>query len=76
MGWLSRVFGGEARAPRDADAVIRAALLAVLDRNFDEAEELLITAAERNSHSVEPYLALARIYRMRGESVIKVLFCE
>ncbi len=67
MGWLSRVFGGDARAPRDADAVIRAALLAVLDHDFEEAEELLIKAAERNSDSVEPYLALARIYRMRGE---------
>ncbi len=67
MGWLSRVFGGDARAPRDADAVLRAALLAVLDRDLDEAEELLITLVERNSDSVEPYLALARIYRMRGE---------
>ena len=35
MGWLSRVFGGNARAPRDADAVLRAALLAVLDRDLD-----------------------------------------
>jgi lipopolysaccharide biosynthesis regulator YciM len=67
MGWLSRVFGGDARGPRDSDAALRAAVLAVLDRDFDEAEALLISVAESDSEAVEPYLALARIYRARGE---------
>jgi lipopolysaccharide biosynthesis regulator YciM len=67
MGWLSRVFRGDARAPRDVDAALRAALLAVLDRDYDEAERLLLGAVRLDSDAVEPYLALARLLRMRGE---------
>jgi lipopolysaccharide biosynthesis regulator YciM len=67
MGWLSRVFRGGARAPRDVDAALRAALLAVLDRDYDEAEKLLLAAVRLDSDAVEPYLALARLLRTRGE---------
>jgi lipopolysaccharide biosynthesis regulator YciM len=67
MGWLSRVFGGDARAPRDVDAALRAALLAVLDRDYDEAEKMLLAAVRFDSEAVEPYLALARLLRTRGE---------
>jgi lipopolysaccharide biosynthesis regulator YciM len=67
MGWLSRVFGGDARAPRDVDAALRAALLAVLDRDYDEAEKMLLAAVRLDSEAVEPYLALARLLRTRGE---------
>jgi lipopolysaccharide biosynthesis regulator YciM len=67
MGWLSRVFRGDARAPRDVDAALRAALLAVLDRDYDEAEKMLLAAVRLDSQAVEPYLALARLLRMRGE---------
>jgi lipopolysaccharide biosynthesis regulator YciM len=67
MGWLSRVFGGNARAPRDVDAALRAALLAVLGHDHDEAERMLIAAVRLDSDAVEPYIALARLFRMRGE---------
>jgi len=42
-------------------------LLAVLDRDLDEAERLIAAAVRLDSSGVEPYLALARLYRMRGE---------
>jgi lipopolysaccharide biosynthesis regulator YciM len=67
MGWLSRAFGGDARTPRDVDAALRAALLAVLDRDYDEAEKMLLAAVRLDSEAVEPYLALARLLRTRGE---------
>ena len=67
MSWLTRAFGGDARAPRDVDAALRLALMAVLDRDFDCAEKLLIRAARLDSADVEPFLALARLFRMRGE---------
>lgn len=55
------------RVPRDADASLREALLAVLDRDDERAEELLTDAAKLDSNGVEPYLALACFYRLRGE---------
>jgi lipopolysaccharide biosynthesis regulator YciM len=67
MGWLSRAFGGDARAPRDADAALESALLAVLDRDFDRAEAMLAAAVRLASDDDVAYLALARLYRMRGE---------
>jgi lipopolysaccharide biosynthesis regulator YciM len=54
-------------APLDAGAATRAALLAVLDRDHDRAEALLVAATELDSTSVEPYLALGRFYRSRGD---------
>ncbi len=63
--WIRRRRG--AVPPRDADAATRAALLAVLDRDHERAEQLLVASAELDSNSVEPYLALARFYRMRGD---------
>ena len=54
-------------APRDADEALRWALLAVLDSDHARAETLLARAAELDSSSLEPYLALARFYRQRGE---------
>jgi lipopolysaccharide biosynthesis regulator YciM len=67
MGWLSRVFRGDARAPRDVDEALRGALLAVLDRDHDEAERMIAAAVRFDSEAVEPYLALARLFRLRGE---------
>ena len=61
MSWLSRVFRGDARAPRDVDAALRAALLAVLDRDYGEAEKMLLAAVRLDSDAVEPYLALAHL---------------
>jgi lipopolysaccharide biosynthesis regulator YciM len=65
--WWTRAFGGNARAPGDVDALLRSALLAVLERDLERAEELLSSAAKVDSEGVEPYLALARLFRMRGE---------
>jgi len=67
MRWFVRAFGGNARAPRDVDGALRSALLAVLDRNLDEAESLLTRAVRIDSTATEPYQALARLYRLRGE---------
>jgi len=67
MAWWKRAFGRDRRAPDDADAALRGALLHVLDREYDEAERLLEAACHLDSSGVEPYLALARLYRTRGE---------
>jgi lipopolysaccharide biosynthesis regulator YciM len=66
LDWIRRRLS-RAAAPRDADAATRAALLAVLDRDNDRAEALLVASAELDSSGVEPYLALARFYRTRGD---------
>jgi lipopolysaccharide biosynthesis regulator YciM len=65
--WLSRAFGGDARVPRSADAALREALLAVLDGDLDRAEELLTAIVRRDSAATDAYLALARLWRRRGE---------
>ena len=67
MAWWRRAIGRSPRAPEDADEALRGALLAVLDRDLEEAEELLSAAVQLDSSGVEPYLALARLYRLRGE---------
>lgn len=67
MGWLSRAFGGGRRAPRNVDSAMRSALLAVLARDFDEAERLLVAAVELDPRSVDPFIALARVFREKGE---------
>jgi len=43
------------------------ALLSVLDQDLDRAEEALIRAVRVDADGIESYLALARLYRMRGE---------
>ena len=67
MAWWRRARRREADAPRDVAAAIRRALVAVLDRDLDGAEALLGEAVQRDSHEVDAYLALARLYRQRGE---------
>lgn len=67
MRWLPRVLRGDSRAPRDVDAAMRAALLAVLEHDYDEAERLLVAGARLDSASVETYIALAKLLRLRGE---------
>jgi lipopolysaccharide biosynthesis regulator YciM len=65
---LDRLFRRRRRRqPGTADEASRAALLAVLDRDDARAEELLTAGVHLDSTSIEPYLALARFYRMRGE---------
>ena len=65
LSWLRR--RRSRAALRSADAAVRAALLAVLDGDLERAEQLLVASAELDALGVEPYLALARFYRMRGD---------
>ena len=67
MAWWRRARRREADAPRDVSSAIRRALVAVLDRELDAAEALLGDAVQRDSREVDAYLALARLYRQRGE---------
>jgi len=55
------------REPQDTDELLRGALLAVLDRDLETGEELLARAARASKGPVELYVALGRLYRMRGE---------
>ena len=52
---------------KDVDAILRSALLATLDRDLDRAEALLSQAVRIDSSGVESFLALGRLFRMRGE---------
>jgi len=67
MSRLARAFKGGAHAAKDVDAIMRSALLATLDRDLDRAEQLLAQAVRIDSSDVEAFLALARLFRMRGE---------
>jgi lipopolysaccharide biosynthesis regulator YciM len=67
MRRLTRAFKGGAHAKKDVDPMLRSALLATLDRDFDLAEELLSRAVRADSSGVESFLALGRLFRMRGE---------
>lgn len=67
MRWPTRAFGGDARAPREVDAALREALLAVLERDWEEAERLLVAACRLDTEAATPFLALARLLRSRGE---------
>jgi lipopolysaccharide biosynthesis regulator YciM len=64
-GLLERALGrpGGARGP----AGFRAALLCVLDGDLGGAEAELQRLARADSSQVEVYLALARVFRLRGE---------
>jgi lipopolysaccharide biosynthesis regulator YciM len=65
-GLLNRARGRPG-APRDADEAIRASLLCVLDHDLDGAAALLQEVVGEDSRQVEAYLALARVFRLRGE---------
>jgi lipopolysaccharide biosynthesis regulator YciM len=51
----------------DADAALRRALHAVLERDLAGAESELADAVRRDSQHVDAYLALAAIFRQQGE---------
>jgi lipopolysaccharide biosynthesis regulator YciM len=67
MSRLTRAFKGGARAAQDVDTLLRLALLAALDRDLDRAEDLVSQAARIDSNGLETFLALARLFRARGE---------
>jgi lipopolysaccharide assembly protein B len=68
MSWLPRSFRRRPSAPRGADAALREALKRVLDDDLDAAEELLSGLVRADSAQVDAYLALAQLYRRRGET--------
>jgi lipopolysaccharide biosynthesis regulator YciM len=65
---LARLRGrkGAAGGTRERDALL-IALRAVLDDDLGEAEDALAALVRDDSDQVDAYLALARIYRRRGE---------
>jgi lipopolysaccharide biosynthesis regulator YciM len=71
LGARWREFWARARgrptAPVDAQAAFRAALLCVLDHEYDGAEACLTGIVSRDSREVDAYLALGRVFRLRGE---------
>jgi lipopolysaccharide biosynthesis regulator YciM len=67
MRRLTRAFKGGARATKDVDSILRSALLATLDRDLDRAKDMLSRAVRIDSNGVEPFVALGRLFRMRGE---------
>lgn len=67
MRLFTRAFRGVTHARKDVDAILRSALLATLDRDLDRAEELLAEAVRIDSSGIESFLALGRLFRMRGE---------
>src|SRR5262247_1976826 len=65
MAWLPRAW--RRTPPQSTDAALRGALLAVLARDLERAEALLSEVVRRDAKAVDPYLALGRLYRRRGE---------
>jgi lipopolysaccharide biosynthesis regulator YciM len=66
MAWWRGERGREAGVD-GADAAIRRALHAVLDHDLDAAESILAGAVRADSREIDGYLALASLYRQRGE---------
>jgi lipopolysaccharide biosynthesis regulator YciM len=66
MAWWRGERGREAGVD-GADAAIRRALHAVLDHDLDAAESILAGAVHADSREIDGYLALASLYRQRGE---------
>jgi lipopolysaccharide biosynthesis regulator YciM len=64
-GWLRR--RREAALPDDAPTAVRHALVAALEGDLERVEALLAAVVQRDSTELEVYLALARLYRQRGE---------
>ncbi len=66
MAWWRGVHGGETQV-QDVDAAMRRAFHAVLDHDLDAAESILAAAVRSDSSEIDGYLALASLYRQRGE---------
>ena len=59
--------GRTGSSDRELAETFRTALLAVLDGDYDTAESRITDAVKADSEDIEPYRALARLYRLRGE---------
>jgi lipopolysaccharide biosynthesis regulator YciM len=64
---LARLFSSRHRRVEPEEALGRALLAALEPGNLDETEEWLSEVVRRDSDAVSAYLALARVYRRRGE---------
>lgn len=67
MGRLRRILGRASVGPGDVDAAMRRALLRSLVQDWDGVEAELTRVAQADSGRSDVYLALARLYRLRGE---------
>ncbi len=67
MTWWQRAFGSGGRTQEARDDEFRKALLRLLDRDLGSAEEALTRAAQRDSTDIDAYLALAALFRTKGE---------
>ncbi|MBW2243551.1 MAG: tetratricopeptide repeat protein [Deltaproteobacteria bacterium] len=67
MSRLRRALRGVGRASHSREDAFREALLRLLERDLSGAEEALARAARANSDDPDAYLALAALYRSRGE---------
>lgn len=65
-GWWRVRASGEER-PREAGAAVRRALVAALDGELERTEALLAAVVRADSSELDAYLALARLFRRRGE---------
>ena len=68
MGWFRRTFRGPKLSARDVDAALREVLRRVLDDDLEEAQQILARIVKADSDQIDAYLALARLYRRRGET--------
>lgn len=67
MRWPGRGWGRARRGASGADSPLVRALRAVLRQDWSQAEELLAEVVRRDSGRIEVYLALAELYRRRGD---------
>jgi lipopolysaccharide biosynthesis regulator YciM len=65
VAWLRRALSGTGGG---ADEALQEALRLVLDDDLDGAEEALSRVVRADSDEIGVYLALARLYRRRGET--------
>ena len=67
MGLLGRILRRKPAGAGDVDAATRRALARSLEQDWDGVESELAAVARARSASSDVYLALARVYRVRGE---------
>lgn len=67
MWRLRRAFARGERRQSSAEDALRRALLLVVERELDAAQEILAGVVRRDSDEIDAYLALARVYRLQGE---------
>ncbi len=53
--------------PRDSETAVREALVAALDQDLERAQTLLTSLLRADSSELQLYLALAHLFRQRGE---------